>query len=280
MSRLREDEVRAHWEREATRHGAELLATTKTSTAKRLEIDALARAFRARGLHEREGLEVLEAGCGNGHNLRALAELFPRARFTGVDYAPQMIEAARQTCSSGAHAERISLHVGDVLALERVSALRPRYDAIVTDRCLINLGSDEQQQRALLELGSRLARDGWLFVLENSRRTFELQNDCRERLGLPRRTPADFNHFLDEDTLFPAVASALEWVDAEDFISLHDLALYVLGPAASGGEVDYASPLVEAATRLLLAMPEPQRRGFGAFGQNRLYTLRRRADAA
>ena len=280
MSRLREDEVRAHWERAAAQHGAELLATTKTSTAKRLEIDALARAFCARGLHGRELLEVLEVGCGNGHNLRALAEIFPRARLTGVDYAPAMIDAARQWCAAGEHADRVSLHVGDALLLERVPALRPSYDAIVTDRCLINLGSDERQQAALLALGSRLAPDGWLFVLENSRRTFELQNDCRERVGLPRRAPAAFNHFLDEETLFPAVAHALELVDAEDFIALHDLALYVLVPAASGGAIDYASPLVEAATKLLLALPESQRRSFGPFGQNRLYTLRRRPGTA
>lgn len=280
MSRMREDEVRAHWERAAAQHGVELLATTKTSTAKRLEIDALARAFRARGLHERERFEVLEVGCGNGHNLLALAALFPRARLTGVDYVPAMIEAARQACASVEHGERIALHVGDVLALGRVAALRPSYDAVVTDRCLINLGDGERQQRALRALAARLAAEGWLFVLENSRRSFELQNDCRERVGLPRRTPAAFNHFLDEETLFPAVADALELVDAEDFISLHDLALYVLVPAASGGAIDYASPLVEAATRLLLAMPESQRRSFGPFGQNRLYTLRRRPGPA
>ncbi len=68
----------------------------------------------------------------------------------------------------------------------------------------------------------------------------------------------------------------LEAVD--DFAALHDLVLYVLGPLAHGGEVDYADPLVEAATALLLA-PETARLlgGLGPVGQNRLYVFRKRS---
>jgi SAM-dependent methyltransferase len=280
MSEFSQGEVRAHWEREAAQHGAELRATTKASTAKRLEVDALARALHRHGLGARSKLALLEVGCGNGHNLRALAEIFPSALLTGVDYVPAMIAAAEAWRAASAHAARIALHVGDVLALERIPALAPRYDAVLTDRCLINLGSSERQQQALLALAERLAPGGWLFAIENSRRTFELQNDCRERVGLPRRTPAAFNHFLEEEQLFPAVAHALELVDAEDFISLHDLALYVLGPAANGGRIDYESPLVEAATQLLLSLPDARRRSFGEYGQNRLYALRRHGATA
>jgi SAM-dependent methyltransferase len=280
MSSLSQKEVRAHWEREAARHGAGLRATTKTSTAKRLEVDALARALRRHGLGARAELSLLEVGCGNGHNLRALAEMFPNARLDGVDYVPGMIAAAEEWRAASPHAGRIALHVGDVLALEQLPALAPHYDAVLTDRCLINLGSTERQRQALLALAERIEPGGWLFAIENSRRSFELQNDCRERVGLARRTPAGFNHFIEEEQLFPAVAHALELVDAEDFISLHDLALYVLGPAASGGTIDYDGPLVEAATQLLLSLPDAQRRGFGEYGQNRLYALRRRGAAA
>ena len=279
MSALPPDEVRAHWERAAAEHGAELLATTKTSTAKRLEIDALARALEARGFAAR-GADVLEVGCGNGHNLRALVERFPALRFTGVDYVPGMIAAAEAWRAESAHGERLAFHVGDALELARLAPLRARYDAAFTDRCLINLGSSERQQRALLEIAEKLAPGGWLFAIENSRACFERQNECRERVGLARRTPAAFNHFLEEDALFPAVAHTLELVATEDFISLHDLALYVLVPATNGGSVDYAHPLVEAATRLALALPSELRGAFGPFGQNRLYSLRKRGGGA
>jgi SAM-dependent methyltransferase len=278
VSALRQDEVRTHWERAAAEHGADLLATTKTSTAKRLEIDALARALEGRGFGARSA-EVLEVGCGNGHNLRALALKFPALRFTGVDYVPGMIAAAESWRAESPHAERLAFHVGDALELSSLAPLRARYDVALTDRCLINLGSSERQQRALLEIAAKLAPGGWLFAVENSRACFELQNDCRERVGLPRRTPAAFNHFVEEDALFPAVAHALELVATEDFISLHDLALYVLVPATNGGAVDYAHPLVEAATQLALALPSEQRSAFGPFGQNRLYTLRKRAGS-
>jgi len=276
MSPLRQHEVRAHWERAAAQHGGELPATTKTDTAKRLEIDALARALAARGIAERSDAEVLEVGCGNGHNLRALAARFPKLRFTGVDYVAGMIAAAEGWRAASPDAGRLAFHTGDALELASLPALRAHYDAVLTDRCLINLGTTPRQQRALLEIGAKLAPGGWLFAIENSLRSYALQNDCRERVGLPRRTPAAFNCFLDEDALFPAVAEALELVAIDDFISLHDLALYVLVPASNGGVVDYAHPLVEIATRLELAMPDELRGAFGLFGQNRLYSLRRR----
>lgn len=269
-------EVRAHWEREAAKHGTHLDATTKTDTAKRLEIDALVRAFRARGLAARPELAVLEVGCGNGHNLLQLAEALPRASLTGVDYVPAMIEAAETLRAASPHRERLAFHVGDVLALDALAALRPHYGAIVSDRCLINLDSTARQRAALLGLAARLAPDGFLFAIENSRETYELQNDCRERVGLPRRTPAAFNHFFEEEALFPELAPRLELVGVEDFISLHDLVLYVLVPATNGGRIEYGHPLVEAATRLLLALPDPLHGAFGRLGQNRLYTLRRR----
>ena len=118
-------------------------------------------------------------------------------------------------------------------------------------------------------------------MIENSQATYDDQNRYREMLGLPPRTPAAFNLFLDEKNILAHLPTAgLELVDIEDFISLHDLMLYVLVPAITDGTVDYEHPLVEAATKLSVAVSATTPSAFGAAGQNRLYTFRRVGGSA
>ena len=45
------------------------------------------------------GIDVLDAGCGRGHALIALAERFPASRFAGYDLSPDAIADARETAA-------------------------------------------------------------------------------------------------------------------------------------------------------------------------------------
>jgi 2-polyprenyl-3-methyl-5-hydroxy-6-metoxy-1,4-benzoquinol methylase len=65
----------------------------------------------------REGIDVLDAGCGHGHVAVRIADAFPATRIVGYDRAPASIEAAR------AHADRLGLtnarfEVHDIVDLE------------------------------------------------------------------------------------------------------------------------------------------------------------------
>jgi SAM-dependent methyltransferase len=267
---VRPAEVKRHWERLAQEHGTALDATTKTQTIKRLEIAALARAFRAAGL---DAGTVLEVGCGNGRNCLELAAKFPQARFTGIDYVPQMVDNARAAAAE-AKAPGVTFEVGNALELERHPLLEDAYDVVFTDRCLINLATIDEQLAGLRQLAAKVRLGGHLVVLENTVQAFERQNDLREAGGLPRRTPPEHNLFIDEGPFLELAGELLERVDVDEFAALHDLLLYVLVPMMNGGTVNYGAPVVEAATTLLLARPELLR-GAGA-GQNRLFLFRRR----
>ena len=95
-------------------------------------------------------------------------------------------------------------------------------------------------------------------------------------MGLSRRSPAEFNHFFNEESLLPFLGSlGLDVFDIEDLISLHDLVLYVLLPMINGGKVDYDNPLVEAAANLNIAISSLKPSAMGAFGQNRFYKARK-----
>lgn len=257
--------MKEHWKRLAEAHRTGLEATTKTATIKALEVAALARALRAAGLDDERGADVLEVGCGNGRNCIDLANEFPVARFTGIDYVPEMVESARAAVGD----RPIVFEVGDALELDRHPALLPEYDVVFTDRCVINLMTPEEQLEALYQLTTKVRVGGALVVLENTRKAFEEQNDLREAVGLPRRVPPEHNLFIDEEAFLAAARDRLELVAVDEFAALHDLVLYVLVPATNGGTVDYGNPLVEAATRLLLARPGAG--GVTSAGQNRLF---------
>jgi SAM-dependent methyltransferase len=272
--------IRLHWQSWAREHGASLRATTKTATAKYLELDALARAFRRIINDHPPAKSVLEVGCGNGENLLHLAETFPHLRFTGMDFIPEMIAAAKGRGQERGLSDRIRYLQGDVLNLP--ADLDARYDIIFTDRCIINLNTADRQKSALSGLCARLPVGGYLVMIENNTKTYAKQNHARELLGLPARQPAEFNCFLDEASTLRHLDErcGMQTLDVEDFISLHDLALYVLVPAINGGAVDYDHPLVHAATKLSLAASAEQPGTFGDFGQNRLYLCRKIRDAA
>ncbi len=64
--------------------------------------------------HVPENARVLVVGAGGGLELKALAELYPRWTFDGVDPSSDMLGLARETTAPDAH--RIHLHHGDICA--------------------------------------------------------------------------------------------------------------------------------------------------------------------
>jgi S-adenosylmethionine-diacylgycerolhomoserine-N-methlytransferase len=52
-------------------------------------------------------LNILEIGCGTGHNLNLLAKFFPRASIIGIDLSGAMLAKAKMKLSS--HGERVQL---------------------------------------------------------------------------------------------------------------------------------------------------------------------------
>lgn len=268
--------IRQHWQTWAKEYGTSLRATTKTTTAKVMELDALGRALSQIEKTANNPLNILEVGCGNGQNCLNLHRTHPAAKFTGIDFIEEMIAAANALkMENGIADESVIFQVGNVLDL---SLPAESFDVIFTDRCLINLNSDELQQKAIASLANLLKPNGYLLMIENSQTTYDQQNLARELVGLPRRTPADFNHFFNESALIPFLPSVnLQLLDVEDFISLHDLVLYVLIPMTNGGVIEYDHPLATAAAQLNIALSGEQPNSLGQFGQNRLYKCQKAA---
>lgn len=265
------DGIKKQWEKWAREFETDLRATTKTPTIKKLEINALYKAIQKTHFFGMKNIEVLEVGCGNGYNCFALSELLPDFNFTGVDYVPNMVENAKNLQSSKPEYSRITFQVGDILSLENNKDIKDKFHIVFTDRCIINLNTIDLQLKAFDQLSKKVKQDGYLIILENIIQNYKRQNDCREVVGLPRRIPARYNLFIDEDIFLAHAKKSKKIVSIDDFGSLHDIILYVLIPMINDGEIDYNHPLVKAATEVSVSISGKYDNPFGNFGQNRLF---------
>ena len=269
------DEIKKHWDENAKKNKTALSSTTKTTTIKQLEIDAFSRVIRQL-CDDEAPKSLVEVGCGNGHNLFGLAELFPNFNFVGLDYSDEMIQAAK--ILNNKHSDyKISFNVADVLKLEDSGLDDSSYDFVITDRMLINLNSWDLQRKALFNLISILKPSGYLVLIENFVGSYTNQNQLRKLIGLPSREPDAYNKFLSESDFESFVKNEmkLEIILSKNFASLHDILLYVLLPHYNSGQVSYDHPLMETVTQLLKNIPDEFSESFGQFGQNNLYVLRR-----
>lgn len=269
---------REHWASWAQEHGEKVHATTRTATAKTIEIAALTAAIDqfagAKGVPYR----VLEVGCGNGVNCIALAQRFPEMHVVGLDYVPEMIANAKQLAEQEHLTGRCSFIDGDALDLDESLGRTDPFDVAFTVRCLINLQTNENQVAAFASLVSRVRPGGLILLIENSQQSYAKQNVLREELGMEPRTPAQFNHFIDEEFFLKRAGElGVFHVKTVDISSLHDTLLYALIPATNGGIIDYAHPLVTAATSLEVEAMNVLASPFGEFGQNRLFIFHRSA---
>jgi len=269
-------EIKQHWKNWAEEFKLDLRATTKTPTIKKLEIAAFLQAIKKTPYFSQQGIDVLEVGCGNGHNCFSLSELIPQFSFTGVDYIPEMIVNAKRIQQTKPVYEPLRFYEGNILALTENQNLKENYHIVFTNRCLINLNNDRLQFDALDQLSEKTCTGGYIICIENIKQSYSRQNSLRTSVGLTERTPDKFNCFIDEELFIAHSSKKLDLLYAESFASLHDIILYVLVPMINDGQVDYEHPMVTAATTLLLSNPAEISYSFGDFGQNRLFVFQKR----
>lgn len=267
-------QIHEHWKNWAVTYGTDLRATTKTGTAKLIELAELAKTISSLKESLPINANILEIGCGNGHNLFSLYEVFPEYTYEGVDFIDEMISSAEQLRQSKLiEKESINFSVGNVLNLE---CLSEQYDLIFTVRCLINLNTDILQMNAIANIAEKIKSGGYILMLENSTGSYSRQNYLRTLGGLEKREPAEFNHFMNEELVNNQLNSlGFFKVKSNCFSTLHDVVLYVLLPMINGGKVDYENPIVEAAAKLSSALTENGDEMLGDYGQNRLYLYRK-----
>jgi SAM-dependent methyltransferase len=106
----------------------------------------------------RAGALVADVGCGFGTSTVVMAQAFPESRFTGFDYHPSSIAAARRAAERAGVADRVQFEVASAQAFPGGG-----YDFITCFDCVHDMGDPVG---AAVHVRAALAPDGTFMMVE------------------------------------------------------------------------------------------------------------------
>ncbi len=110
---------------------------------------------------------IVEVGCADGHNLRALTEAHPNARVIGLDISARAVHAARERCAGLSQVDVIHTDIRRA-APALLKAGVGRVDALVLSEVLYYLGTAEQVEAELRNLRAVMADQSLVVLLHPS----------------------------------------------------------------------------------------------------------------
>lgn len=243
------------------RAGLKEIAGTNDFPLKGLELNMVLAKVPARAT-------VLDVGCGNGETLMRLARE-KGCTGVGVDFSEKMVGLALATSKREGLAAQVSFQVG---ALPILPQSLGQFDYAITERCLINLDSEEAQRRAFLNIMSHVIPNGLYLMIESAIQGLERTNELRQLLELERMEPPWHNVFLDESSVEKWGTDRFVLEEVVPFTSTYHFlsrVVYARLAADKNEELKYDSDINMLACRL------PP---IGNFGPVRLWSWRHKAN--
>ena len=235
-----------YWNLRAKKNKHTIKSTTNFNLIKEFEISIL--KYLIKKYLTKKNLNILELGCGNGVNLKGLKIIFPKFAFYGIDYSEEMIKYAKKNNNN------INFFLADITNTDIYNQL-PKFDIIFTNRCLINLKSENKVKLAISKTEYLLKKGGYFIFLENFLNGHRNQNKLRKILNLRFRKVAKFNKFLEERSFLNLLKKYFKILENVNYSSLNDLLLYVLTPNNSS-KINYNSKLQKKLIFLLINLLE------------------------
>jgi SAM-dependent methyltransferase len=245
------DKIKSYWNERAVDAKGSPTATTNDVFLRQLEGVTLVSRLRDHRL--RKLSTILDVGCGDGRTTLELARHFPDAHFLGIDFSPSMIEVARANLTDQSDlGVRVAFLNGDARDLKGAVG-NQKYDAIITNRCLINIPEQEGQFLALKEIADHLSDAGLFLGSENFiGGQFQL-NRLRGLMDLPEIPVRWHNFYLDEDVFLNECKKHFSSAILENFTSSYYYATRVIYSALckiENSPVDYEHPIHRVAMQL------------------------------
>lgn len=261
---MSQSEIKAFWDKQADEHGEASAATVPDQYAKDLEVEAICQYLR-------DGDTVADIGCGNGYSCFKYLEQ-KDIDVTGIDYSEKMIEQAQRTREklSAKQRDKVRFAVASVLATELPDS---HFDQLITDRCIINLTSRDEQAAVFSEAARILKPGGYYLMCENSEQALANLNGVRALAGLESIAVRWHNLYLDEDHMRAAWQPHFELVKEHRFGGFYYLASRVINAliAEESGEApSYDSPINRAAAKVSAKFE------CGDFGPVKLFVLKKK----
>ena len=144
-----------------------------------------------------ENLRTADIGCGNGYALNILSTKFPNNIYTGTDISQELLNIAEDRKLANC-----DFYKDDIRSSTSIDCY---YDAVYTERCLINIPTWEEQKKALNEIHRILKPGGHYLMIECFTDGLANNNKARVECGLPALKEVPFNKFFDKELFFEAV---------------------------------------------------------------------------
>jgi len=216
---LKQHQILEHYRSEAIKHRLEGTSTIQDIRTRRLEIEAIFS-------YVRDGMRILEVGCGNGYTAQALVERFA-VELDAIDLSADLIALAKERRIENARG-KVTFALADIMTLDGTG----RYELIFTERCLQNLTSWNDQKIALGNIARALRPAGEFVMLESFHTGQDQLNAARKELDLPPVEPSWYNLWFDEQATVDYMAGiGCEYVDQNRFLSGYYFGSRVLLPA-------------------------------------------------
>jgi len=257
------EQVRKYWAEQAVAHGASHAASWTDVRVMEREIQEILQRLPETG-------SVLDVGCANGWSTLQFAADRPLS-LRGVDYIPEMIDAARERLEELRRHLRgtVEFDVGDALGLAEEDA---SYDAVVCIRVIINLGDWEAQVRGLREC-LRVLKPGGVFLLsEATLQGWRRLNALRAEWGLSEIPMPSFNNYLDQERVEETLADQAQLNELVNFSSTYFVGTRLLKPllqATTNAPIDVGDPNSEW-NRWMASLP-----AWGDYGTQKLFVFQR-----
>ena len=235
----KEDEILNFWESMADTHGMSYSATIPDKYLKDIELQSIKNY-----LHD--GMRVLDVGCGNGYSCFVLKKHFD-IEIKGIDYSEKMITLAK---SAQKEQSGLFFSVDNVVNLSEESHY---YDAVISERCIINLPKWEKQKQAIKELWRVLKPDGLLILSEAFVEPLERLNKLRNSIGLESIKQKWHNRYMLESELFSCIDKLFSTESIQNYASTYYFLTRLVSPKM--GEIEhretsYFDPINEIASSL------------------------------
>ena len=235
--------------------------------------DLIARQLEVRAIEEyvKDGMTILDAGCGNGMTALELAERH-KVNIIGMDFAPKMIGDARELANKRKLKGPIHFGVWDIT--DCFLNYQSMFDLVYTQRAIINLPDWETQKKTIELLGTYLKPGGKYLMCECSQDGLDEINQLRKQIELDEIKSPWHNRYLRDKEVMSLAYEAADAFGSQKNVGLqrvHDFSstYYYLSriinawlAAQEGKEPDYNSPI----NQLSLQLPS-----FGNCGQVKLW---------
>jgi len=155
---------------------------------------------------------LADIGCGDGQATIQYAQRVQRC--VGIEHSNNLRGKAMEAASR-ANVRNLEFKPGNILELRDPTGT---YDAIVTQRMLINLTSWEEQQQAIMNIHRILKVGGRFIMIENTNDAFNVMNDMRSEVGLPPVPQHWHNRFFDhQEELGKFMPGKFQLLESHDF---------------------------------------------------------------